>query len=376
MRIVYVCNEYPPAGNAAGIGIFVQTMARAMATRGHDVTVVGVGTQDHDVCTSGVRVVTLGASSVRGLRFVHRRWRLYRWLSRASAGGRIDIVEVPDFEGMLPFSIRALPVVVRLHLTSTVLTPVIPAPPTVFGRWAERRTLAQHTHWIATSRFVLSETQRVFGLCPRESAVIDNPATIEDSTPSAAPLLPTWFVLFAGTVTVRKGLVDLARAARLFLARHEDLHLVLAGRIMEPDLVGRIQDIVGAALAPRVHFLGKLSHSATLSCMRKARALLLLSTIEGSALVVLEAMSCGAVVVCSRRGPGPEILEDGVSGLLVDSTDPDDVSAKVSSLLTDSDLAERLAERARRTASERFSIDRCASATEAFYMRRLKPQIP
>ena len=41
MRVAYVCNEYPPRPHG-GIGSFVQTLARAVAERGLEVTVVGL----------------------------------------------------------------------------------------------------------------------------------------------------------------------------------------------------------------------------------------------------------------------------------------------------------------------------------------------
>ena len=358
--------------------MFVQSMARAMVERGHEIVVVGVGdgVDDSDVRSTGVRVITLRVTPLRGFRFFHRRWRLYRWLSLACARGRVDLVEIPDYDGMLPFPVRDLRVVVRLHLTHSVIAAALRKRPGYIARWVEKSTLARNSAWIATSQFVLAETERVFGVHPRQCVVIQNPATMEESVFATESTALKDYVLFAGSVSVRKGLINLAHAAKLFLSRHAGLHWVLVGRIAEDALVDKIRDILGPSLTSRVHFLGRLSHAATLGYMQKARAFILLSPIEASPLVVLEAMASGAVVVCGRQGPGPEMIEDGVSGLLVNASDPEDVCEKVSFLLADPISADRIAQRARAVVGELFTIDRCAAETEVFYRRCIKGDDP
>jgi glycosyltransferase involved in cell wall biosynthesis len=84
-------------------------------------------------------------------------------------------------------------------------------------------------------------------------------------------------------------------------------------------------------------------------------------------LVVLEAMSCGVPVVCTKNPPGPELVEHGVNGLLADPLVPDDFRNKIAYLLDHPDEAARLAENARLVVAERFSLDKCISSTERFY---------
>jgi glycosyltransferase involved in cell wall biosynthesis len=66
-------------------------------------------------------------------------------------------------------------------------------------------------------------------------------------------------------------------------------------------------------------------------------------------------MSVGKPVVYSNDGPGPEIIEDGVSGLLCDPTDPEDIAVKVQAILDDSAFARRLGENARRRVLANFN---------------------
>src|SRR5438093_12224328 len=120
MKIALFCNEYPPRPHG-GIGSFTQTYARGLAGRGHDVTVVEVGDAAHagEKQDGAVKVASVPVAEWHLPRtgWYSRRRTVWRWLSaRATA---FDLIEVPDFEGWLPFNSLSCPVVVRLHNTHT-----------------------------------------------------------------------------------------------------------------------------------------------------------------------------------------------------------------------------------------------------------------
>jgi glycosyltransferase involved in cell wall biosynthesis len=91
---------------------------------------------------------------------------------------------------------------------------------------------------------------------------------------------------------------------------------------------------------------------------------------EGLGSAVLMAMAAGVPVVASRVGGLPEIVEDGVTGLLVDNA-PEAIAAAVIRLLEDRALAAGLAEGARRQVEQRFTASAMASNTLAVYERVL-----
>ena len=81
-------------------------------------------------------------------------------------------------------------------------------------------------------------------------------------------------------------------------------------------------------------------------------------------------MSAGVPVVASRIGGIPEIVEDGVSGLLAPNR-AEDVAAAMLRLQQDPPFAERLAERARLAVEERFSVAAMVAGTIRTYERAL-----
>jgi glycosyltransferase involved in cell wall biosynthesis len=83
---------------------------------------------------------------------------------------------------------------------------------------------------------------------------------------------------------------------------------------------------------------------------------------------ILEAMHAGKPIVASRTGGIPEIIDDGVTGILVDD-DPEHIAAAIVGLLTDRASAEAMGRRARGVAETRFTWERVADDVESLYRR-------
>jgi glycosyltransferase involved in cell wall biosynthesis len=99
-------------------------------------------------------------------------------------------------------------------------------------------------------------------------------------------------------------------------------------------------------------------------------ALVFSSTREGLSLAMLEAMAAGVPLVATRVGGTPELIEHGVTGLLVPASAPEALADEIVRVLTDQALAARLAGAARARVAERFSLAKMADDYEALYRRR------
>jgi len=369
MRIVFVCNQYPTLGLCGGIGTMVQTLARGLVDAGHQVTVLGLGDSGESE-DRGVRLVMLPASRLRGLAWLINRRRLYRWLRREARGGGVDIIEISEFQGLLPFRFPWAPVVLRLHSSHIPISWQM--------RWLERRTMGLHRNWISVSEWMLMWARRKYGQEPHRATVVYNallPASIESGGGLSDSQLPAKFILYAGRVGSLKGSYVLAQAAKRLLTRFPDVDLVYAGRQTVEEGTssgGKILQIVGEDLASRVHLLGFVEHETVLEIIARATVFVSPSQLESFSMVVLEALRAGTPVVYADAHAGPEVIRDGVTGLLADPFDPDDLADKVGQLLEDRELAARLAENGKRDAEERFSLERCVAGTLAFYQELLE----
>jgi N-acetyl-alpha-D-glucosaminyl L-malate synthase BshA len=113
----------------------------------------------------------------------------------------------------------------------------------------------------------------------------------------------------------------------------------------------------------RVHFLGKQDRVNELLAL--ADLFLLPSTLESFGLAALEAMACKVPSIATRVGGIPELIDDGVTGLLFDVGDVEAMAAGILNLLTDPERFNTMRETARKTAKSRY----CAKKVVPQYVR-------
>jgi len=161
--------------------------------------------------------------------------------------------------------------------------------------------------------------------------------------PAAMPAEPR--ALFVGVLERYKNIEGLAAAWRLVSKRLPEARLHLVGS-------GRDTQLAEALVTEGVQWDPRLEPDQIAQALDSSRVLLLASESEGLPRVVVEAFLRGRPVVATRAGGTPEIVVDGVSGLLVDRGDPAGFAAAVERVLTEPELAERFG------AAGRGSVDR------------------
>ena len=162
----------------------------------------------------------------------------------------------------------------------------------------------------------------------------------------------------------------------------ERIEVVYDGVPELPEAAGPRQGVLAAALADPLKGRGLIRQAAAsagievrfsshLEADLPAFALFVYITeSEGLGSAVLLAMAASTPVIASRVGGLPEVVEDGVTGLLVENS-PEAIAAAIRRLLGDSALAVAMAARARRTAAERFSVASMVRGTIDVYRKVL-----
>jgi glycosyltransferase involved in cell wall biosynthesis len=162
----------------------------------------------------------------------------------------------------------------------------------------------------------------------------------------------------------QKGHTFLLEAA----AQVPDAIFVLAGDGEERP---RLEEQAGQLqIADRVRFLGNRQDIPAL--MACCDLFVLPSLYEGLPLSVLEAMAAGRPVVATAVSGTPEAVIDGVTGLLVPPSDAASLSAAIRRVLSDPELADRIARAGRTAVAEKFSGGAMVSATAGLYEELLQ----
>ena len=157
------------------------------------------------------------------------------------------------------------------------------------------------------------------------------------------PLPPEPRALFVGVLERYKNVSGLAAAWRLSAPRVPGAVLHVVGRGRERTLV---QELL-VDLPTQSRWDERLEPVQVAAALDEATLLVLPSHSEGLPRVVMEAFARGRPVVGARAGGIPDIVEDGVSGLLVEPGDTSALADALVRLLSDPELAERLAAGAR-----------------------------
>jgi glycogen(starch) synthase len=156
-----------------------------------------------------------------------------------------------------------------------------------------------------------------------------------------APLPERPRALFVGVLERYKAFDVLARAWHLAAPRVPDATL----RVVGSGTLTRIAaDLAGDE---RVEWTPRLARAEVARAMDEATVLLLPSRSEGLARVAIEALCRGRPVIGGRSGGTPDIIRDGINGLLVDPGDADALADALVCVLGDDALARRLAAAAR-----------------------------
>jgi glycosyltransferase involved in cell wall biosynthesis len=183
-----------------------------------------------------------------------------------------------------------------------------------------------------------------------------------------------------GRLYPEKGYDDLIRAIALLKQDFGPIRCVIAGHGPEQE---RLQALVHELDVPQeVQLIGRRQDVPDV--IRSLDVAVLCSKHEGSPLAVMEYMAGGAPIVATAVGGVPELIEDGVHGLLVRPGDPLELAGAIRRLLDDRALASRLGRAARERQRANFDLDAVVRRLESLYVElydrsrsdSLRPRLP
>jgi glycosyltransferase involved in cell wall biosynthesis len=224
----------------------------------------------------------------------------------------------------------------------------------------------------AVSEFVAQRTSELLNLRERRIEILHNPVDVSAFRPRTDVPEQPGLILFVGTVCEKKGIRQLVQAMPAVVRSVPDARLWVAGRDTTDPNTGRsftslLRDLVPADLSRHVEFKGAVPHAELSTVIARASVCVYPSHMEALPLAWLEGLAMQKAIVASETGPGREVIEHGVSGLLCDPHNPDSIATQVIRLLRDDVLRRRIAMAARRRAEDRFAIGPLLARNEEFY---------
>ncbi|HEY9324489.1 MAG TPA: glycogen synthase [Agromyces sp.] len=393
MRVDLLTREYPPEVYG-GAGVHVAELVRALRSS-IDVRVRCFGAPRDEPGTFGYPTPPefVAANPVLSTMGVD--------LLMAGDAAGADLVHshtwYANFAGFTAKRLHGVPHIVTAHS----LEPLRPWKAEQLGggyrlsSWVERSAFEDADAVIAVSDGMRRDILRSYpSIDPSRVEVVYNGIDLEDWAPHHDPDLVRSLgvdpdrpsVIFVGRITRQKGLPYLLRAARLL---PDDVQLVLcAGAPDTEEIMSEVTSLVDELRTERdgVVWIDRHLPRAELSALLTAATTFVCPSVyEPLGIVNLEAMACGAPVVGTATGGIPEVVADGVTGVLVpieqldDGTgtpvDPDrfvaDLAAALTAVVSDPVRAAEMGAAGRRRAETDFGWVAIAERTLELYGRVL-----
>jgi glycosyltransferase involved in cell wall biosynthesis len=175
-------------------------------------------------------------------------------------------------------------------------------------------------------------------------------------------------ILYSGAVIRRKRLLDLIDALPEVAEAVPTASLRVTGGAADPEYASEVRHRVrDRGLGERVVFLGGLSFGDLLEEFRRASILVLPSGEETSPMVIGEAMAASLPVVATRVGGVASLVDDGVTGHIVEVGDVAALAACITSVLVHADRARALGAAGREKADRAFRPAAVAARVRAAY---------
>ncbi len=176
-------------------------------------------------------------------------------------------------------------------------------------------------------------------------------------------------LLCVGRLVPAKGQEVLLAAVARLVAQGRDLRLTLVGAGPQSD---ELRERVGSlGLVDRVALVGGVSQDHIAQYYRRAHCFALASFAEGIPVVLMEAMAMGLPCVTTRITGVPELIRDGIDGLLVSPSDAEGLAEAIGSLIDDPNLCRRLAANARASVVAHYDLARNTARLAAIFERRI-----
>jgi glycosyltransferase involved in cell wall biosynthesis len=160
-----------------------------------------------------------------------------------------------------------------------------------------------------------------------------------------------------------KGQRYLIDAAQLVVQQIPDARFIILG---EGELREHLEKQVHEHHLEK-HVLLPGFRTDVLGCIKGFDLFVMSSVTEGLGTSLLDAMACGRPIVATRAGGIPEIVEDGVSGLLVPPRDHHALAEAIVRALKDAPLRQRMGDAGFARVNERFTVERMVSETATVY---------
>jgi len=379
---------YPPA--IGGVETHVERVSKYLKRDGHDVEVF---CSDYTSLNRKSRA-KLGRQTVDGIRVTRLKGKYlpgygqkiaFPGLFSALMKADVDLIHVHSFPSLhfdiswMVAKMRGIPIVATGHFD-----------PVLLDEAASRRHKRIYWHaWLkhALKRCsliaIIGEEKRRyvenFGVPSKRISVIPNGVDLEElksfTNKDVEKFIKRYglkgkkVVLFVGRICRFKGIDILIRAIKPLLEKDKNIALLIVGPV---DDRAYFEEIRRMTKLPNVIITGPLDRKDVLAAYKTSSVLVFPTRGEVFGITLVEGMMFKKIVIGTRVGGVPDIIDDGKNGFMFRLGDVDDLRKKIEYALKNYEKLGKVRENAYRTAVDKFSWEKIARKIEQVYKSELR----
>lgn len=394
LNICLLSMAYPPF-KIDGVGRQVHLMAQGFHAQGHTVHVITHGRREAVTFYDGAWVHQIPFTLARYGRYrpyprlhhvLNYSHEVYLRVRRLVRTAGIQVVDSPlwQMDGLVTAVSQILPTVVHLQTASKQISDIQQnrdIDSRLLGEM-EGTLIRKADHLVPNSRATWQAIQKVYGVSPTAEnstivpiGIMPGPeAAVRPFDPAASPEALT--VLYVGRLEKRKGIQALFGAIPQVLQQVPQARFVIVGA--DNSIADGFQARHGAPypdyfqrayphLAGRVCFTGGVTDAELQAHYQGCDLFVAPSLYESFGIIYLEAMNYGKPVIGCRAGGIPEVIDEGVTGLLAEPDDAGSLAAAIVTLLQSPAQLQAMGLAGRRRLLQKFTHLQMAAQSAAVY---------
>ncbi len=380
MNICFFSQEYPPETHVGGIGTYTYNMAGALAGLGHTVHVIASTRSNEESYTdNGVVVHRLKFCNMKLKELALLNYSRLVAKKVAQINCRFDIIQSSEY-GSEAFWLslrKRYPLVTRLatpfFMIEEMNGKVFLGPRPLFN-WMEKTQTLRSDSIFTSTKAMANAVADKWGIDPSGVEVIPNSVDMSrvrklgEDKPAQDSLGDEDYILYFGRLEERKGVHVLTEALTSVFEKFPKLIAVLVGSDLGfrgTPMKDYMKEKLGSYMG-RVKFYENLPHEDLFPIVNSAKMVVLPSLWEAFGFVCVEAMALGRPVVASSGSGFAEIIEDGISGYLVEPGKSELLAEKMINALKDEEGLRKISEGARIRAED-FEVSKVAVRLLSYY---------
>lgn len=374
MKIAFLTPEFPHplTGSSGGIGTSILNLSKGLIELGHEIVVIVCNQEKDDFFIEGsLSIYKVKNQTIKGFSYFFTQKKIERLIKNLYTKGKIDLLEAPDWIGLTSYINTNCPTIIKLHGSDTYFCKLEERKSKWRNRFREKLALRRANGVIAVSHYTALQSKEILGF-KQSFKVIPNAIDVSQFIP-IQNTNDSSTILYFGTLIRKKGLLELPKIFNEIIKENSKVRLVLIGKDSGDTLTGNpsvwnmMQELFDESALKNVQYLGEKSYNEMNKYIEKATVCVFPTFAEAFPVSWLEAMAMQKSIVASNIGWASEMIQNEVEGFLVHPKDHKVFADKITLLLNDAELRQKMGFHAREKVLNNFSTPIIAKQSLGYY---------